>query len=78
MAAFKTRRKIDPRYARTCSSYKVSFASKAAALDASEMAMLKGHVRPGCHLMPYLCGECHRWHIGNHVIVPLDYEVRRA
>ena len=78
MAAFKTRWHLDPRRVRTCVSEKVSFSSKAEALDACELAMLKGLVNVGCHLMPYLCGDCRRWHFANKQIVPLDYEVRRA
>lgn len=49
-------------------SHKRSYPDKAAALDAAERLMDEGRVRPGCHLMPYVCPDCRTWHIGNRFI----------
>lgn len=72
MASRPTRLKIDVEdFARTCATHKVAFPSYAAALDGAERAMENGHVTPGCHITPYECQECGRWHVRNRVIVPL-------
>ena len=57
------------RLTRRCVTQKVCHPTKAAALDASERQMDEGRVSPGCHLMPYQCGECGYRHLGNKRIV---------
>lgn len=65
------RKKINvERVTRRCVSQKVCHPTKAAALEASELQMEQGRVTPGCHLMPYRCGQCQYWHLGNKRIVP--------
>lgn len=59
------------RLSRKCVSLKVGYATRAAALDASEVQMLEGRVEPGCHLMPYECDQCREWHLRNQQIVPV-------
>ena len=71
MASFKTRRHMDLRRVRHCVSYKISYESKSEALNAAERAMDLGMVMPGCHIVPYECLECGRWHLANKVIVPM-------
>jgi hypothetical protein len=60
---------------RACETQKVCFASRELALDAAEMMMERGNVSPGCHITPYPCEDCGRWHVGNRQIV---YVPRRA
>ena len=57
------------RLERRCETQKVCHDTYAQALDACEDQMLAGRVAPGCHLVPYLCNTCNRWHVGNKVIV---------
>lgn len=52
-----------------CESAKVTYDSKAEALDAAEVMMDRGFVAPGCHLTPYACERCGHWHVGNRRIV---------
>lgn len=54
---------------RRCTSFKAEYVSLAQAEDAAEDQMDAGFVRPGCHLTPYLCEECGRWHLANRQIV---------
>jgi hypothetical protein len=37
--------------------------------------MMAGRVDPGCHITPYLCDDCRRWHTRNRRIV---FTERRA
>ncbi len=53
----------------TCETGKVSYATRDRALDGAERAMEAGRVDPGCHLTPYLCGDCGDWHVRNRRIV---------
>lgn len=55
---------------------KTSWRTHAEALDAAEAMMEHGRVRPGCHITPYECLECRRWHVANKVIVPLPGQRR--
>ena len=52
-----------------CESHKRCFPTKATALDGAERLMEKGFVKPGCHITPYLCRDCHYWHVWNRPIV---------
>ena len=70
MASRPTRLRVPlDRWYRRCPSQKVCFDTKAQALDAAERLMEKGEVNPGCHMTPYLCDECQRWHVANRRIV---------
>ena len=59
------------RLERRCITLKICHETRDAALAAAELQMLAGRVEPGCHLTPYLCDECHRWHLRNRQIVPV-------
>jgi hypothetical protein len=72
MASSKTRRHIDPARVRQCTSEKVAYPNYERALDAAELVMLKGMVRPGCHIIPYRCPLCGEWHVANKQIVPVS------
>lgn len=54
---------------RRCESQKVGYATRDEALTVAERMMDMGKVNPGCHITPYLCGECGEWHVANRVIV---------
>lgn len=71
MASTATRLRFDLRHfsISKCESRKVSYPSKSAAHDAAERLMDEGRVKRGCHLTPYLCADCHSWHIANRRIV---------
>ena len=73
MASSPTRKRIVPErernYLSKCSSLKTGFPTKREALDHAEDLMELGRVKPGCHLTPYLCDECHDWHVYNRTIV---------
>ena len=70
MASRPSRLRVNLRYLRRrCESQKVCFDSRAEALDGAESAMEAGRVKPGCHLMPYLCERCAAWHLKNERIV---------
>ena len=72
MASRPTRQRLTPDFPYRCpASQKACFRTKAEALDSAERMMERGHVRPGCHITPYLCQECREWHVANRVIVPL-------
>lgn len=79
MASTPTRQHRDPRlpHAR-CESRKVSYPDRADALDAAERLMDQGRVNPGCHLTPYRCPDCRRWHLFNRTIVFVDDPYRQA
>ena len=67
-----TRIRIDPqRLSRRCDTQKVCHPTREAALDTCEAQMQAGRVMPGCHLVPYQCGRCGDWHVGNKTIVHL-------
>jgi hypothetical protein len=51
-----------------CVSLKIGYTTKAAALDVAEAMMREGAVNTGCHITPYLCGDCHEWHVWNRPI----------
>lgn len=53
-----------------CGSAKLGYTTKARALDVAEQMMFEGRVHPGCHITPYLCGDCHEWHVWNRQVVP--------
>ena len=67
MASSPTRGRARTR--RLCASGKVTFLSYADALDAAERLMELGIVEPGCHMTPYECEDCGRWHVFNRRIV---------
>lgn len=70
MATRPTRAHIDPRRLwRRCVTQKVSYDTREAALQGAEEAMDAGKVEPGCHLTPYECADCGRWHLRNRQIV---------
>lgn len=72
MASTATRqRRPFPPPGRWCESWKVSYANREAALDGAERGMEVGAVSPGCHLTPYACEDCGRWHVANRRIVPV-------
>lgn len=76
MASRATRLRYRPgtdafRRIRLCPTQKVGYETRPDALDASEQAMALDKVDPGCHLTPYACDECGRWHLANRVIVPM-------
>jgi hypothetical protein len=52
-----------------CTSQKTSYANYSEALTAAEQIMERGHVTRGCHITPYLCDSCDRWHVWNRPIV---------
>lgn len=69
-AGHRVRVRINPKkVSRMCETFKVCHLTRQAALDASERQMEAGKVDRGCHLMPYLCDQCGRWHLRNHRIV---------
>lgn len=70
MASDPTRMSVRvDRLSRKCETLKISYATRAEALDGCEQAMEADRVHPGCHLMPYECDACGEWHIRNHRIV---------
>lgn len=70
MASRQTRHRVDLQtFTRTCETHKVAYATKAEALDGAERLMQMGHVLPGCHITPYVCRSCGRWHVYNRQIV---------
>jgi len=71
MASQKTRQRVDQRAIgfRRCTTQKVGYRTHDEALDAAELMMQKGLVRPGCHITPYQCDKCSEWHVANRVIV---------
>ena len=69
MASRPTRAKVYLPAVIRCASQKVSFASHAEAWDAAERMMDQGKVWPGCHMTPYACADCGRWHVYNRRIV---------
>lgn len=71
MASSPTRRRVPPTVATKCESQKIGYATRADALDAAEHTMDAGRVKPGCHIMPYLCDRCGEWHVANQIIVPI-------
>ena len=71
MASTQTRARLDPRRVVTCRSGKRSYDTYADAFDAAELQMLRGIVKPGCHITPYQCEDCRRFHLCNRVIVYL-------
>ena len=71
MASRPTRLKVNLDMIRACESQKVAFPTYASAFDAAERLMQLGHVKPGCHITPYVCQDCGHWHVRNRVIVPL-------
>jgi hypothetical protein len=71
MATRPTRRKLNPQRVHQCPTYKVAFERRDEALDAAELAMLRGQVLVGCHIVPFECPTCHRWHLTNRVVVQL-------
>lgn len=71
MASSPTRLAVNPLDARLCESRKACFRTKNEALDIAEKMMELRRVHPGCHLTPYQCCNCGRWHIYNRVIVDL-------
>lgn len=71
MASSPTRLKVDLDTMRACETQKVCFRTRAEALDAAERLMHLGRVTPGCHITPYECDRCGRWHVRNRVIVAL-------
>jgi hypothetical protein len=60
---------VDPETPYRCESQKYSFDTREAALDGAERQMDRGAVRPGCHITPYLCGDCGKFHLTNRIIV---------
>ena len=54
-----------------CESYKISYPSYDAALDAAERLMRLGRANPGCHITPYDCDRCGAWHVFNRQIVAM-------
>jgi len=75
MASSPTRLHLDVDHLR-CESHKVTYRTKADALDAAEALMLADRVSPGCHITPYLCQDCGHWHVWNRVIVYLGPQQR--
>lgn len=69
MASSPSRRHVNPRAIVKCLSQKVGFSAYSTALDAAERMMSLGHVKRGCHIVPYLCEDCGEWHVGNHRLV---------
>lgn len=78
MASSPTRWSVTERWIgyRRCESQKVSYDAKDDALTAAERMMDAGRVRVGCHITPYLCPDCDRWHVANRVIVELGRRKR--
>lgn len=73
MASTPTRKSFDPkRMMSTCETGKATHATREDALDAAEHQMDQGRVDPGCHLTPYVCDTCEKWHVRNRRIVFLD------
>lgn len=70
MASRATRQHLNlNRVGRRCLSQKVCYGTYTDAQTGAEQVMALGHVNVGCHLTPYLCDECDRWHIWNRPIV---------
>lgn len=69
MASRATRLSLNPAKGTFCVTEKLGYATRAEALEACEVLMLKGLVSPGCHQTPYACGECGAWHTFNRRIV---------
>jgi hypothetical protein len=76
MASTPTRLRVDVNSSgfRKCESQKVGYATYAAALDAAELMMEQGKVKPGCHITPYECPDCGEHHVGNRVIIPRQWQ----
>ena len=72
MASRPTRQRLNPaQIERRCVTQKVAFGSAEEAWTASERMMEANRVKPGCHIVPYVCLTCGAWHLANKVIVPL-------
>lgn len=69
VASTPTRGSVKPLDGPFCSTRKIGWETKDAAHDVAERMMLVGDVEPGCHITPYHCAECGRWHVGNRRIV---------
>lgn len=70
MASRPTRGKIDTRrFEFLCESGKVAYDTRDDALTGADTAMMADLVKPGCHLMPYECEDCGRWHVRNQRII---------
>lgn len=77
MASRRTRLKVNLLRARRCLTQKVGWATYPEALDAAELMMEVGHVKPGCHITPYACAQCGAWHVRNRMIVAVGFEPSR-
>jgi hypothetical protein len=78
MASSPTRKHLNPDdLENRCETQKACYDTYDQALDAAEWLMEQGHVNPGCHITPYECDRCGRWHVYNRVIVVLPGGRRR-
>lgn len=79
MASSPTRQSIDCEHGRfaRCTSVKIGYTTRELALDAAEEMMQADMVKRGCHITPYLCDDCHEWHVYNRLIVGHGWK-RRA
>jgi hypothetical protein len=81
MASRRTRLKIrnlEKGNVSRCPTLKMCFKSKADAFDEAERMMEQGRVKPGCHITPYLCVDCHWWHVANRSIIHVDDPYKHA